>query len=105
METLRFMASVMCKSAHEKILEIYSNDGPGFSREFQELPEMKEMMPKIIRIIPEYSIIGTLRSMKKNQLLLQAPVRDFSSMMVFLGGCRTGAGTARQTEQNGTPIY
>ena len=36
----------MCKSAHEKIFEIYSNDGPGFSREFQELPEMKEMMPK-----------------------------------------------------------
>lgn len=57
---LAIYGSVMCKSAHEKILEIYSNDGPGFSREFQELPETKEMMPKIIRIIPEYSIIGTL---------------------------------------------
>ena len=50
---LAIYGSVMCKSAHEKILEIYSNDGPGFSREFQELPETKEMMPKIIRIIPE----------------------------------------------------
>ena len=85
---LAIYGSVMCKSAHEKILEIYSNDGPGFSREFQELPEMKEMMPKIIRIIPEYSIIGTLLEHKKNQLLLQALVRDFSSMMDFPGRCR-----------------
>ena len=62
--------SVMCKSAHEKILEIYSNDGPGFSREFQELPEMKEMMPKIIRIIPEYSIIGTLLEHEKEPVIV-----------------------------------
>ena len=62
---LAIYGSVMCKSAHEKILEIYSNDGPGFSREFQELPETKEMMPKIIRIIPEYSIIGTLLEHEK----------------------------------------
>lgn len=61
---------VMCKSAHEKILEIYSNDGPGFSREFQELPEMKEMMPKIIRIIPEYSIIGTLLEHEKEPVIV-----------------------------------
>lgn len=62
--------SVMCKSAHEKILEIYSNDGPGFSREFQELPETKEMMPKIIRIIPEYSIIGTLLEHEKEPVIV-----------------------------------
>ena len=62
---LAIYGSVMCKSAHEKILEIYSNDGPGFSREFQELPETKEMMPKIIRIIPEYSIIGTILEHEK----------------------------------------
>ena len=62
--------SVMCKSAHEKILVIYSNDGPGFSREFQELPETKEMMPKIIRIIPEYSIIGTLLEHEKEPVIV-----------------------------------
>ena len=67
---LAIYGSVMCKSAHEKILEIYSNDGPGFSREFQELPEMKEMMPKIIRIIPEYSIIGTLLEQEKEPVIV-----------------------------------
>lgn len=67
---LAIYGSVMCKSAHEKILEIYSNDGPGFSREFQELPEMKEMIPKIIRIIPEYSIIGTLLEHEKEPVIV-----------------------------------
>lgn len=67
---LAIYGSVMCKSAHEKILEIYSNDGPGFSREFQELPETKEMMPKIIRIIPEYSIIGTLLEHEKEPVIV-----------------------------------
>ena len=67
---LAIYGSVMCKSAHEKILEIYSNDGPGFSREFQELSEMKEMMPKIIRIIPEYSIIGTLLEHEKEPVIV-----------------------------------
>lgn len=67
---LAIYGSVMCKSVHEKILEIYSNDGPGFSREFQELPETKEMMPKIIRIIPEYSIIGTLLEHEKEPVIV-----------------------------------
>ena len=67
---LAIYGSVMCKSAHEKILEIYSNDGPGFSREFQELPETKEMMPKIIRIIPEYSIIGTILEHEKEPVIV-----------------------------------
>lgn len=67
---LAIYGSVMCKSAHEKILEIYSNDGPGFSREFQELPETKEMMPKIIHIIPEYSIIGTLLEHEKEPVIV-----------------------------------
>ena len=67
---LAIYGSVMSKSAHEKRLEIYSNDGPGFSREFQELPETKEMMPKIIRIIPEYSIIGTLLEHEKEPVIV-----------------------------------
>ena len=67
---LAIYGSVMCKSAHEKILEIYSNDGPGFSGEFQKLPETKEMMPKIIRIIPEYSIIGTILEHEKEPIIV-----------------------------------
>ena len=67
---LAIYGSVMCKSVHDKILEIYSNDGPGFSKEFQKSPETAEMMPKIIRIIPEYSIIGTLLEHEKQPIIV-----------------------------------
>ena len=67
---LAIYGAVMCKDAHDKILEIYSNDGPGFSKEFQELPETEKMMPKIIRIIPEYSIIGTLLEHEKEPIIV-----------------------------------
>lgn len=67
---LAIYGAVMCKEAHEKILEVYSNDGPGFSKEFQELPETEEMMDKIIRIIPEYSIIGTLLEHEKAPVIV-----------------------------------
>lgn len=67
---LAIYGAVMCKDAHDKILEIYSNDGPGFSKEFQELPETKAMKDKIIRIIPEYSIIGTLLEHEKEPIIV-----------------------------------
>ena len=67
---LAIYGAVMCKEAHEKILEVYSNDGPGFSKEFQELPETEVMMDKIIRIIPEYSIIGTLLEHEKDPVIV-----------------------------------
>lgn len=67
---LAIYGSVMCKSTHDRILEIYSNDGPGFSKEFQESPETMAMMPKIIRIIPEYSIIGTLLEHEKEPVIV-----------------------------------
>lgn len=72
---LAIYGSVMCKSLHDKILEIYSNDGPGFSKEFQESPETAEMMPKIIRIIPEYSIIGTLLEHEKQPIIVASTSR------------------------------
>ena len=80
---LAIYGSVMCKSAHEKILEIYSNDGPGFSREFQELPETKEMMPKIIRIIPEYSIIGTLLEHEKEPVIVASSSKGLLQLAGF----------------------
>lgn len=67
---LAIYGSVMCKTAHDRILEIYSNDGPGFSKEFQKLPETEKMMPKITRIIPEYSIIGTLLENEKEPVIV-----------------------------------
>ena len=67
---LAVYGAVMCKEIHPWILQVYSNDGPGFSREFLELPETEALLPKVTRIIPEYSIIGTLLEHSKEPVLV-----------------------------------
>lgn len=57
---LAVYGAVMCKEIQPWTLRVYSNDGPGFSKEFLARSETEELLPKITRIIPEYSIIGTL---------------------------------------------
>ena len=100
---LAIYGSVMCKSAHEKILEIYSNDGPGFSREFQELPETKEMMPKIIRIIPEYSIIGTLLEHEKEPVIVASSSKGLLQHDGFSGEVQ-GPALVRRDSLNKTAL-
>lgn len=43
-----------------RIEVIYENDGPGFRRDQMQMPELLHVASKIVRIIPETSIIGTL---------------------------------------------
>lgn len=58
---LAVFASVCCKPfIKKKIISVYSNDGPGFSREMVESEAYQELIPKIKTIIPESSIVGLL---------------------------------------------
>ena len=100
---LAIYGSVMCKSAHDKILEIYSNDGPGFSKEFQESPETAEMMPKIIRIIPEYSIIGTLLEHEKQPIIVASTSRGLLEHDGFSWEVQ-GPGLVRRDSLNKTAL-
>ena len=100
---LAIYGSVMCKSVHDKILEIYSNDGPGFSKEFQESPETAEMMPKIIRIIPEYSIIGTLLEHEKQPIIVASTSRGLLQHDGFSWEAQ-GPGLVRRDSLNKTAL-
>ena len=100
---LAIYGSVMCKSVHDKILEIYSNDGPGFSKEFQESPETAEMMPKIIRIIPEYSIIVTLLEHEKQPIIVASTSRGLLQHDGFSWEVQ-GPGLVRRDSLNKTAL-
>ncbi|MCB6546067.1 MULTISPECIES: DUF2974 domain-containing protein [Blautia] len=100
---LAIYGSVMCKSVHDKILEIYSNDGPGFSKEFQDSPETAEMMPKIIRIIPEYSIIGTLLEHEKKPIIVASTSRGLLQHDGFSWEVQ-GPGLVRRDSLNKTAL-
>ena len=53
--------AVRCKaSIKSKIISVYSNDGPGCSKEMVESEAYQELIPKIKTIIPESSIVGLI---------------------------------------------
>lgn len=58
---LAVYAAVHCRPIiKRKIISVYSNDGPGFSKEMVESEAYQEIIPKIRTIIPESSIVGLL---------------------------------------------
>lgn len=58
---LAVYASMMCpENMQEQIIEIYSNDGPGLCEELCDMEQYRKIQPRLIRIVPEFSIIGSL---------------------------------------------
>ena len=56
-------AAAFCDDAlKSRIIEIYSNDGPGFREEVTKSPNYISILPKIVSIVPESSVIGLLLS-------------------------------------------
>lgn len=58
---LSVYGAVNCRpEIKERIVQVYSNDGPGVSKKVIESEEYREMLPKITTILPESSIVGML---------------------------------------------
>lgn len=70
---LAIYASAMCPAeVQEHILEIYSNDGPGFVRGVFNGAHIDRILPRIKRIIPEASIVGMLLDHEKEPLIVKS---------------------------------
>ncbi len=58
---LAVYAGVFCnESVREKILEVYSNDGPGFAEGVLSCGAYKELLPRIRRVLPQRAVVGML---------------------------------------------
>ena len=58
---LAVYAAAMCDpQIRERILNVYSNDGPGFMKKIASSKAMEDIRPKLVSIIPEESIVGLL---------------------------------------------
>ena len=58
---LAVYSAVHCRPIiKRKIISVYSNDGPGFSKEMVASDAYQKMLPKIRTIIPESSIVGLI---------------------------------------------
>ncbi|MBE6578060.1 MAG: DUF2974 domain-containing protein [Ruminococcaceae bacterium] len=55
-----FAASKCSKQTKERLVAVYSNDGPGFTRKFIKSADYQEMRDKIRTLVPQSSVIGML---------------------------------------------
>jgi hypothetical protein len=55
-----YAASFCLEEVQDRILAVYSNDGPGFQGEILQSEGYRRILPRIVRIIPDSSIIGLL---------------------------------------------
>ena len=67
-----FAASFCDKSVQDRIIEVYSFDGPGFKKETLSEPGYRRILPKIIHIVPDTSIIGTLLLSESRRIVVKS---------------------------------
>ena len=70
---LAVYASVFAKEeVKERILAVYSNDGPGFLKPIISSDEYKSMIPKMHHFIPEESMIGILMTNLTDPIIVES---------------------------------
>lgn len=70
---LAVYAAVHCQEAiKEQILEIYNNDGPGFSKEMLVSEAYEKMRERIFTIVPQTSVIGMLLEHEEDYLVTKS---------------------------------
>lgn len=68
---LAVYAAMMCDSeVKNKIYQIYSNDGPGFESHSVNQKKYAEIESKIIKIIPDFCIVGALFNEMKGDIVV-----------------------------------
>ena len=69
-------AAAFCEAQYkERILKVYNNDGPGFRDEVIQSNEFQEMLPKILTVAPQSSIIGQLLSNPAEQRVIRSTAK------------------------------
>ena len=72
-------ASAFCdRKVQDKIIAVYSNDGQGFRHEITESEEYRRIIPKVISIIPDSSVVGLLLSSEAGtEIMVQSSAKRF----------------------------
>lgn len=71
-----YAAAFSSPEVSERVLNAYSNDGPGFVEEVVSSPEFRRMEKRIITIVPQSSVIGMLLERGSNLTVVESNLRN-----------------------------
>ncbi|MDO4647357.1 MAG: DUF2974 domain-containing protein [Eubacteriales bacterium] len=70
---LAVYAGAFCETeVQNRIVKVYNNDGPGFRKDFLESKELANIVRRIVRIVPEHSIVGMLLGHVTTPIVIQS---------------------------------
>lgn len=66
-------ASAFCdRDIQDRIIAVYTNDGPGFRGEVMEREAYKRILPKVVSIIPDTSVVGMLLTSNVGHIIVKS---------------------------------
>ena len=72
-------ASAFCREeVRERIVKVFSNDGPGFLSEVADSEEYTRLLPKIRKFVPDSSLVGALLSDRANSTIIKSDAKSFA---------------------------
>lgn len=102
---LAVYGAMMCKEAVQgRILQVYNNDGPGFSENILQNTEYKRIEKRIVTIVPEGSIVGMLLEHARDFIIVKSDERGLMqhnglSWQVFVNNFVEAEGLTEQSRQ------
>lgn len=55
-----------------RIIQVWSNDGPGFLADIRTLPEYRRLADRIVSIVPKSSVVGMLLNHEEDQIVVDS---------------------------------
>ena len=72
-------ASAFCDEAvRDRIVKVFSNDGPGFLSEVADSENYIAAVPKIRKFVPDSSLVGALLSDRVGKIIIKSSVKGFT---------------------------
>ena len=66
-------AAAFCdREIQDRILTVYTNDGPGFRSEVMEREAYKRILPRVVSIVPDTSIVGMLLTSNVGHIVVKS---------------------------------
>ena len=59
-------------NVQRRIVQVWSNDGPGFLKDIRSLPEYRRLVGRIVSIVPKSSVVGMLLNHEENQTIVDS---------------------------------
>ncbi len=70
---LALYAAAFCDdAARRRLIEVYSNDGPGFNRAVAEDERLSAILDRAVQIIPEASLVGVLLDNRARRMVVRS---------------------------------